>query len=670
MIETLKIFAEPNDIIEIRTIGKVVASGYFNSIDLAVKEAKKHDGKDNIYFVLNKVSNACYHRDNRDKLVDKAPNTSDGDIEKRRWILLDFDPVRPSKISATDEEKAKSEEVMKIAARYLKDAGLKSPIIADSGNGWHLLYRVDMENSNESKKLVENFLKACDMLFSNDKVQVDKAVFNAARITKLYGSMAVKGANTEERPHRRSKITYIPKNIEINQADKIKAIADLMPKPKQIDTEFNLDDFLSKHFISVAKRTSWEGGTRYILNECPFDSAHGKDSAVIQLTTGALAFHCFHNGCSYNTWKEFRELYEPSSERKEYKKEYEKPKKVEVNLEPVISKELDQKTQEILSNAKRVKDIKPFDRRNIEIFKTGLPSLDKEMEVLFGKVGIVSGINGSGKSTMLGQLMLEAIDQGHNVFAYSGELKEDEFQFWIDLQAAGSNNLTQKTSKQGKTYHEINKEAKAQIHDWFGEHFWLYDNNKSMKYENILETIEAYRVHKNCRVIFLDNFMTIDISNLSEKDLQAQTHFIASLAKYVKQKNVLVFLVIHPKKIYEGIVQKQDILGTGNMSNAIDFMFLIHRVNETFKTHLANRKIPKQVKQALEDSNNVLEVGKDRWTGKEGLNIPMMYCPDSKRLVDAEHLDLRNKRYSWEKEVAPGFYIAPDEELPWMNKEE
>jgi hypothetical protein len=37
-----------------------------------------------------------------------TPQTSDNDIERRRWIYIDFDPERPAKISATEEEKAKA----------------------------------------------------------------------------------------------------------------------------------------------------------------------------------------------------------------------------------------------------------------------------------------------------------------------------------------------------------------------------------------------------------------------------------------------------------------------------------------------------------------------------------------------------------------------------------
>ncbi len=654
MLESLKLFHEPNDIIEIRIIGRVTTSGYFSDFEKAANEAKKYDGKANVYFVLNKVKAACYHRDNRDKLIDKATNTSDNDIDSRRWILLDFDPKRAAKTSSTDSEKLEAYEAMKNAAKFLRSKGFKAPVIADSGNGYHLLYKVDMPNDNEHKKLVETFLKAIDMLFSFNTVDIDKAVFNASRITKLYGTMAVKGANTKERPHRRSKIEHIPKHLEVTEVSKIANIAKLLPKPQNNSIgEFDLKNFFSKHGIQVSQERSWDSGNKYVLEQCPFDSAHGKDSAVIQLNSGALSFHCFHNGCSANGWKEFRNLYEPESQRQEYNPTHNTRHKKQINLSPVTPKEMSPDIKAILDKAKNLSGVKQFDRKNIEVYQTGIETLDRQMEVLFGKLGIVTGVNGSGKSTFLGQLMLEALEQNHKVFTFSGELLASEFQYWIDLQAAGSSNLTSKTSKLGKQYFEINKEAVEKIHDWYSEKFFLYDNDQSMKYEDLLKTIDAYRVHKNCRVIFLDNYMTIDVSDLHDKELQAQTDFIWSLSKYCKKHNVLIFLVVHPKKIYEGICQKQDVLGSGNFSNAIDFMYIVHRVNETFKTHLAKRKISKSMQNVLENASNVVEIGKDRWSGREGLNIPLRYAEDSKRLSDANSLHVKTKRYSWEYDNEP-----------------
>jgi len=677
MINTLKLFHNAGDVIEIRIMEpNGTTAGYFKDFDKAVELAKKYDGKFNIYFVLNKILEPCYHRC-PDTLQQKIKNTtSDIDIEHRRWILLDFDPKRPANISATDEEKNESYLRMKEANKFLKMQGFPFPVVADSGNGWHNLYKINLQNNDESKDLIKTFLQAMDMLFSDDKVQVDTAVFNAARITKFYGTTATKGSNTKERPHRASGVTYMPEEIEEVPAELLKKICDMMPKPEtkqsnnqNFQGEFSLDDWIRQKGIRVRKASSWNNNTKYVLDECPFDSAHGKDSAIIQLSSGAISFHCFHNGCQGNTWQDLRQKFEPGCyERKEQEpikqsskaRTYEK--KATVNLAPVASKVLDAETQKILDKAKRVKDIKPFNRKDIKIFNTGIPTLDSNVEILFGKIAIVTGINGSGKSILFSQLMLEALTQDYNVFAYSGELKEDEFQYWTDRQAAGSENLLTKVSKEGKEYYEIVSAKRDDIHNWYSDRFYLYDNNESMKYEDILKVIEVYREHRGCTVIFLDNFMTMDISGLDDKELNAQTKFIWSLSKYVKAHNVLVFLVIHPKKIFEGICQKQDVLGTGNFSNAIDYMLIVHRTNEAFKTHLEKRKISKTTKQYLESSNNIIEVGKDRWSGKEGLNVAMMYFEDSKRLVDANRMDLQDKRYGWTEELRGDAWEEPEKE--------
>lgn len=662
MLETLKLFQDNDNVIEIRIIGKSNYSGYFKDPETAVKEVLKYDGKNNnIYFIFNKIHDACYHRENKDKMVEKSQNTSDNDIVKRQWVLIDFDPIRPSKISSTDVEKKASEDVMRSAYKYLKKAGFSDPVVADSGNGWHLLYKLDSDNDADTRKAVEGFLKSCDMLFSNSMVSVDKTVFNAGRITKLYGTMAVKGTNTEERPHRRSKITYIPENLVVTSLNRFKGIADLMPKVKKVEGDFNLDDFISRHGINVSKVTQWDGGTRYILSECPFDGSHGKDSAIMQLTTGALVFHCFHNGCSDNDWKAFRELYEPDREKYEPRTEYKKQEIPVINIE--IPKELDAATRQILKNATLVSKIKPVNMDHIEVLKTGTKSVDNSSEIYFGTLAVISGSTGGGKSTWLGQLMLEALEQKHNVFTYSGELKCDNFQYWVDCQAGGKKGLERQERRDtGKVYYTLKRNIQTQIHDWYGERFWLYDNNQSMKYADLLKTIEAFRVHHGTRVMFIDNFLTMDVSDLSDNDLKAQTGFILHLSKYCKTNNVIVFLVIHPKKTGRYAVTKSDVLGSGSLTAAIDYLYIVHKVNESFKLSLRDRPFSKETKEMLESANGVIEIAKDRHSPSEGLNVPIMYVESSRRFIELGTEDLPEKQYGWNNN-----FTRSEEQNPFEN---
>ena len=101
---------------------------------------------------------------------------------------------------------------MRTAYRYLRNNGFEDMIVVDSGNGYHLLVRVSIAPKDNGA--VKDFLLSLSAMFSDDKVDIDTANFNPSRITKVAGVMTSKGANTPDRPHRESKIIYIPPEIK------------------------------------------------------------------------------------------------------------------------------------------------------------------------------------------------------------------------------------------------------------------------------------------------------------------------------------------------------------------------------------------------------------------------------------------------------------------------
>ena len=132
-------------------------------------------------------------------------------MNRRRWLLLDFDPARPKETSATEEQLKAAHERARTCAKHLKDAGWPDPLAGQSGNGWHLLYPLDMPNDDESRDLVKGVLAGLAERFDNGLILVDQAVFNAARITKLYGTVATKGDHTQVTPWRLSYLKSTPK---------------------------------------------------------------------------------------------------------------------------------------------------------------------------------------------------------------------------------------------------------------------------------------------------------------------------------------------------------------------------------------------------------------------------------------------------------------------------
>ena len=320
---TLSILRVPNEIIEIRIPktgykGKEVNAGYFDDVNKCCAVIEKYNGVvPAIYTNLNPINPALLARAHN-RIDDKAGLTAqDADVIKRTWLYLDIDPVRPAGISSTDEEH--NNAIVKAHEINTKQnqEGWSEGIICDSGNGASLLFRIDLPNSDVSTNLIKKVLSAFDFFYSDEKIQIDTSVFNAARIVKLYGTTTKKGDNTKERPHRVSGLISVPTyntNISLAQLIEFAAKVPAEPEPERDSNtgSFNIQTWMHDHNLMVSKTKSWHGGTLYVLDECPFDPNHkSPDACIIQGKSGALAFKCLHNSCSGHGWHELRTMIEP-----------------------------------------------------------------------------------------------------------------------------------------------------------------------------------------------------------------------------------------------------------------------------------------------------------------------------------------------------------------------
>ena len=125
-----------------------------------------------IYVTLNAVNpDLLARRANRIKirLSKKDSTTADSDIIRRRWFPIDIDPVRPSGVSSSEEEHENALAKADIIKEYLSELCWPDPICADSGNGAHLLYRVDLPNEPEIRDLIKDALNTLSVLFTDSK---------------------------------------------------------------------------------------------------------------------------------------------------------------------------------------------------------------------------------------------------------------------------------------------------------------------------------------------------------------------------------------------------------------------------------------------------------------------------------------------------------------------
>lgn len=315
---------QPGQVVELRALDgrKRVTAGYFNAPEKLAQEAARLDrtGRFTVYFTPNTVNPACIARADNHLVEGLQPTTSDKEIARRRFLLVDVDPVRPAGIGSTNAEHDLALARAVQIRDWLAAKGWPAPAEADSGNGAHLMYRLDEPNDAETTALVQRCLQALDVRFSDDLAKVDTAVFNAARIWKLPGTTARKGDSTPERPHRRARLLSPPSSPDPVTRGQLEELAAIVPKeePRQQQQRqgggapFDLLSFFAKHGIAVARTREKDCGTVHELERCPFDESHTGGCAVVMVRPGgAMGFECRHDSCQRYHWQDFRQHFEP-----------------------------------------------------------------------------------------------------------------------------------------------------------------------------------------------------------------------------------------------------------------------------------------------------------------------------------------------------------------------
>jgi twinkle protein len=278
------------------------------------------------------------------------------------------------------------------------------------------------------------------------------------------------------------------------------------------------------------------------------------------------------------------------------------------------------------------------------ICRSGIPSLDEKIGGFgVGELSVWTGKRGEGKSTLLGQMLLSAIDQGQSVFAYSGELMGWQFKDWIMTQAAGPGNVTAVQRKDSNHIsYFASKSIQWNIDRWFNGKFWLYDNSLPGSYtpEALLSMMKQVHRQYGVKVFLLDNLMSLQIQG---RDFyRAQSELVGSLVSFAKQTGTHVHLVCHPRKTGDAEIEGDDVSGSGDILNRADNGFSLKR-----------RGADPTGKQVAE-----LKILKSRSTGARG-DIGLNYDPTCRRFagIGQSH----NWQYGWER---MGF-IECEEQTPF-----
>jgi len=199
-----------------------------------------------------------------------------------------------------------------------------------------------------------------------------------------------------------------------------------------------------------------------------------------------------------------------------------------------------------------LEDADDFDPETWSGLKTGIKKIDDEIlyKFFFGTVVTMTGTPGSGKSTIVNQWFInEAINQGYSVTVFSGEMSPSILKTWVEIGMAGREHV--KFKPNSKFIRTIDKAVKEKIIDWYrGKIHILKDDDNNL--DVILKRAEQTVMVNGDKVLILDNLATIGLGENDVNTYSKQTEMMNKLKAFAVKYNILIVLVVHPRKPSNG----------------------------------------------------------------------------------------------------------------------
>jgi hypothetical protein len=321
--KAVELLFEPNQLVELRgkdRDGRMYSAYYTDAVKLArvLERSNDNDNFEALWYTLQKPKPGIN--------IGKASGTTTNrqDIQSYKWLVIDIDRAKgpdDKHLNATDEELANLRVGAGRVVAWLRTHRFSDPIVACSGNGWHLLYRIP-ELQPSDYPMLRDVLRAVKEQFKADAnvFGIDTTLAEPEQIIKAYGTVSRKTPKGHPlialRPWRKSFIETIPKTIQQTDFGALSVVSCLAPverkaqKASKGDVEpAKLTEFLDKHEVPHHE---------YADNEwdivCPWEELHSgstnRDTSVA-IIDGLPTFHCLHGHCDGKTFRDFRDHYDP-----------------------------------------------------------------------------------------------------------------------------------------------------------------------------------------------------------------------------------------------------------------------------------------------------------------------------------------------------------------------
>lgn len=210
---------------------------------------------------------------------------------------------------------------------------------------------------------------------------------------------------------------------------------------------------------------------------------------------------------------------------------------------------------------------------------------------------IWTGKNGSGKSTILNQHLIDLGHKGEKSCIYSGEMSPERYLRWAIIQFLAKANPT--------------KEEIEYVLNWMNGKLYTLNVTSIIEPDKLLTNFEYVARRYGVRHFMVDSLMKIKLNSADEYNEQA--NFVNMLCDFSKKYNAHTHLVVHPRKtpLDRDEPGKVDVKGSSHITDLADNVIVMYRLDETMKEKLRSKG-----KMAADTK---LFVKKNREYGSEGV---------------------------------------------------
>jgi hypothetical protein len=314
ILRAANLLFEPGQLVEVRLKGRDghIASRYYKDHEKMATFLAKEDASERwaaAWWTLQQLKPGAHVGKQTGETTKRA------DIEAYRWLVIDVDRAnkQSKKLNATPAEKEELLAVARQVTAWLAERG-RDCILADSGNGCHILIKLSPLAANEKNyELLKEVLIAIKHEFRAhaDVADIDTSLAEPEQVIKAYGTTTRKSENTPDRPWHESKLLHVPEVIEPIKEDVLLALAALAPLPERserkprerrskLDPEFDPYTFF-EHYrdaFGIEREVEKDGKTFFVTDVCILAGHKHTGSGLTGFVRGdSFGYHCFSDDC-------------------------------------------------------------------------------------------------------------------------------------------------------------------------------------------------------------------------------------------------------------------------------------------------------------------------------------------------------------------------------------